>query len=217
MTGPHTDTAPQPRDEAAGEAALGLGATPDGMAGGEAAAAGGIDFEAVVEQYEQPLLRYVMHLLTVSRDTAEDVVQEAFLRLHRQIERYGDASIDRVDNWLFRVTHNVALDYGRKKTRRRKGFARWLHTGPPEVADAAEGRTDDGLEDMERRESVARAMAELQTLSDEQRQLVLLKVIQGMTFRQVASVTGLSVGNAAYKLNQALATLAQRLKDAEAM
>ena len=216
MTGPHTDTASQPRDDAAGEAALGLDTTAPDPADAEASAVG-IDFEAVVEQYEQALLRYVMHLLTVSRDTAEDVVQEAFLRLHRQIERYGEASIDRVDNWLFRVTHNVALDHGRKKTRRRKGFARWLRTGPPEVADAAAGREDDALEDIERRESVARAMAELQTLTDEQRQLVLLKVIQGMTFRQVASVTGLSVGNAAYKLNQALTTLAQRLKDAEAI
>ncbi|NIS51692.1 MAG: hypothetical protein GWN67_11395 [Phycisphaerae bacterium] len=57
-------------------------------------------------------------------------------------------------------------------------------------------------------------MRELAQLDEQQRQVVLLKVIQGMSLRQVAKVIGISVSLVNYRLNQGLTELARRLKRA---
>jgi RNA polymerase sigma factor (sigma-70 family) len=58
------------------------------------------------------------------------------------------------------------------------------------------------------------ALRELAQLDDQHRQVVLLKVIQGMTLRQVAKVVGISVSLVNYRLNQGLTELSRRLKRA---
>ena len=55
-------------------------------------------------------------------------------------------------------------------------------------------------------------MAELRDLPDQQKQVLLLKVIGDMSLRQISKVTGMSVSNASYRLNQGLRELSRRLK-----
>ncbi|HUU67996.1 MAG TPA: sigma factor, partial [Planctomycetota bacterium] len=61
------------------------------------------DFAAAVSEFETPLLRYVRQFFGNDAESAEEVVQEAFLRLHRQVEQHGAASIENMPSWLFRV------------------------------------------------------------------------------------------------------------------
>ena len=72
----------------------------------------------------------------------------------------------------------------------------------------------DALGEVLRQEARQVALRELAQLDDQQRQVVLLKVIQGMTLRQVAEVVDISVSLVNYRLNQGLTELAQRLKKA---
>ena len=73
---------------------------------------------------------------------------------------------------------------------------------------------NDTLGDMERREACDRAMSELRTLPEHQRQAVMLKMLEGMTIRQIAEVTHTSIGNVGYRIAQGLAELSRRLKQA---
>jgi len=52
----------------------------------------------------------------------------------------------------------------------------------------------------------------LHRLPEEQRQVLLLRVVQGMKLREISEVTGLSVGNAGYRISEGLQELARRLK-----
>ena len=72
----------------------------------------------------------------------------------------------------------------------------------------------DVLGEVLRREARQVALRELAQLDEQQRQVVLLKIIQGMTLREVAEVVGVSVSLVNYRLNQGLKELAQRLKKA---
>ncbi len=168
----------------------------------------------MVDAHETPLLRYVLHLLGCELPLAEDVVQDAFLRLHRQVVQHGPASIADVSCWLYKVTHNLAIDAVRKKRRQRKLMLR-LTKREPEAAlpRAGAGDESDPLGQLQQQEMQRAAMEQLRALPAEQRQLLLLKVIQGMTLRQISQVTGLSPGNAGYRVNKALAELARRLKE----
>ncbi|MHC4113371.1 MAG: RNA polymerase sigma factor [Planctomycetota bacterium] len=78
------------------------------------------DLMAVVAHYQGPLLRYVGQMLGRIDHEAEDVVQEAFVRLHRQVAGHGSGSVKHLTTWLFRVTHNLTIDMLRRRSKRRR-------------------------------------------------------------------------------------------------
>ena len=170
------------------------------------------DLAGVIAAYETPLLRYVRHLVGSGGSgaaDAEDVVQEAFLRYHNFVERNGTDGVRDLARWLFRVTHNLALDFQRRKVSRAKA-----REGARRAAEVEAESTPEGLTALVRRAACARALEELQKLGPQQKQVLLLKVIQEMKMRDIAAVTGMTLGNVAYHLSQALKELARRLKAA---
>lgn len=170
------------------------------------------DLMAVVAHYQSPLLRYVGRMLGTTDHEAEDIVQETFFRLHRQIAAKGPRSVRHLATWLFRTAHNQTIDVLRRRSRR-KSVA---ETTADPAALAQEQAADelDALSEVLRQEARQAALRELAELDDQQRQVVLLKIIQGMTLRQVAEVVGISVSMVNYRLNQGLAELARRLQKA---
>ncbi len=162
--------------------------------------------DEAVERFETPLLRYVLHVMRCSREDAEDIVQEAFLRLHRQWVKQGQDSVADLAPWLYRVTHNLVLDAVRKGQRQRKVR--------DQMVEAARENTADGnaIGDLEHREACQRAMAAVHELPESQRELLLMKIVSGMSLRQIGAVTGMTVGNAGYHVQRALEQVARRLK-----
>ena len=171
------------------------------------------DFAGVVEAYETPLRRYVRQIVGPNEADAEDAVQETFLRLHRYVDRHGPESVRSLASWLFRVAHNVALDSVRRNATREKARD-GLSGVKGRAAEIEKENSPEGLAAVVRRAACERAIEELQKLPDEQRHVLLLKVIQDMTMRDIAAVTGHTLGNVAYHLNQALRELARRLRAA---
>jgi RNA polymerase sigma-70 factor (ECF subfamily) len=170
------------------------------------------DLMAVVAHYQSPLLRYVGQILGRIDHEAEDIVQETFVRLHRQITAHGSGSVKHLTTWLFRVTHNLTIDMLRQRTKSRRPPV--TNADPSVLSEEQAADELDALGEVLRQEARQVALRELSRLDDQQRQVILLKVIQGMTLRQVARVIGISVSLVNYRLNQGLTELAQRLKKA---
>lgn len=170
------------------------------------------DLMAVVAHYQGALLRYVGRMLGTTDHEAEDIVQETFVRLHLQVTGKGRQSVRNLTTWLFRTTHNLTIDVFRRRARRIKS----VETIPESASLAQEQAADelDALSEVLRQEAREVALRELAKLDDQQRQIVLLKIIQGMTLRQVAEVVGISVSLVNYRLNKGLAELARRLQKA---
>jgi RNA polymerase sigma-70 factor (ECF subfamily) len=170
------------------------------------------DLMAVVAHYQGPLLRYVGQMLGRIDHEAEDVVQEAFVRLHRQVADHGSGSVKHLTTWLFRVTHNLTIDMLRRRSKRRRVPV--TAVDPSALSEEQAADELDALGEVLRQEARQVALRELAQLDEQQRQVVLLKVIQGMTLRQVAKVVGISVSLVNYRLNQGLTELSRRLKRA---
>jgi RNA polymerase sigma-70 factor (ECF subfamily) len=135
----------------------------------------------------------------------EDVVQECFLRLHRAWGESPQPPVQRVGPWLFAVAHNLTMDLIRRQ--------RYAPAAQGDLAQEAEA--DEELSTLGRitqSEAAAAALTALDRLPAEQKQVVLMKVLQGLTFRQIAKATNVSLSNVNYRLNQALGTLARQLK-----
>ncbi len=170
------------------------------------------DLMAVVAHYQSPLLRYVGQMLGRIDHEAEDIVQETFVRLHRQVTGHGPGSVKHLTTWLFRVTHNLTIDMLRQRSKRSRPPV--TAVDPSALSEDQAADELDALGEVLRQEARQVALRELAQIDEQQRQVVLLKVIQGMSLRQVAKVVGISVSLVNYRLNQGLTELARRLRKA---
>ena len=155
---------------------------------------------AVVASFEASLLRHAAAVVG-SASAAQDVVQESFLRLLA-----NGQPIENLSAWLHRVTHNVAVDHLRKESRLRK-----LHLA---AAPRSEPLAPSPAEDLDRRESHALMLDELERLAPNERVVLMLKIKEGRSYQEISDLTGLSTSNVGYLIHQGLKKLSARLQAA---
>lgn len=162
-------------------------------------------FEKVVSEYEAVLLRYAARILQ-DYDAAQDVVQDAFIRLFRNWQEELRPS-PQVSSWLYRVVHNCAVDHLRKVSRRRllhlRHSAERSDIVPPDRGDA-----------FRLSEAAEHAVTALHALSLREQQLVILKVYEEKSYKEIGDITGLTVGNVGYILHHAMRKMAEHMKNA---
>lgn len=132
------------------------------------------------------------------RAAAEDVVQEAFLRVWRRRARVRPGELD---GYLVQAARNLALDQQRWRARR---SGRDAQVDPAEVALVVP-RSEAALAESER---LSRALHQLPA---EQREVVLLRVVDGLTFPELAARTGAPEGTVCSRFRYGLARLRQLL------
>ena len=157
--------------------------------------------EKALAEYESPLIGYAVGFLH-DLERAKDVVQDTFIRLHQQdIEKVNKG----LKTWLFTVCRNRALDVIRKE-RRVVGLDEEEMERVP-----VQRRTPAERVDLEER--VSQVKQALERLSSNQREVILLKFEQGLSYQEIAEVTGLSSGNVGFLLHNGLKRLRSALPD----
>lgn len=154
---------------------------------------------SIVDHYEQPLVRYAARI-TGDAERARDVVQDTFLRLCEQDRQELDG---RLAEWLYTVCRRRAIDVQRKEHRMRATL--------PEELDRCRAAGPPPHEALERDETHAAVLMLLGRLPANQQEVVRLKFQAGLSYREIAGVTGLSVSNVGYLLHVALKTLRNEL------
>jgi len=157
---------------------------------------------AALDAHESALIAYARRLLG-DPERARDVVQEAFLRLCRA----DPSHVDDVRRWLFTVCRNRALD----ELRRRRHVET---TAEPQVVN---GRADAAPATdvvVERRDAARAAVRALDTLPAKEREVIHLKFREGMSYRQIATVTGYSLSHVGVLIHTGMKRLRGRLAPA---
>jgi RNA polymerase sigma-70 factor (ECF subfamily) len=163
---------------------------------------GGESLESLFGELEAPLLAYACRL-TGDGSAAEDVLQDAFMKLHVQF-----AEVREPRRWLFRTVHNLALNH-----RRAAGRAEPLAPPDPGAPPAAEPADPQPLPDEQiaHAESLGLVRLSLQSLDDRSQELIRLKFHEDLSYQEMSVRTGLSAGLVGYTLHHALKTMADEL------
>jgi len=155
------------------------------------------DVVALFDQYRDPLLRYLSSMGLPFPD-GEEVVQEVFLSLFQHLDRGRPR--DNLRGWLFRVAHNLALKR-RYRTRRdheacagAENLA--IDPGPSPEAQMANNQTHQRL------------LAVVQALPTQDRRCLALRA-EGLRYREIAEILGLSLGMVSLSLTRSLARIAR--------
>ncbi len=157
--------------------------------------------EQAMADFESPLIGYATTILN-DCDRARDVVQETFIRLCQQ----DPAKVrDNLKSWLFTVCRNHSLDILRKDK----------HTRPLEDVHwkkvAGPGLQPD--ENADFNERLSRVMNLLNRLSENQREVILLKFQQGLSYQEIQQITGLSSGNIGFLIHTGIKRIRDLLPD----
>ena len=149
------------------------------------------------ESEESALLCYAFSLVG-RRAVAEEIVQEVFLQLHIKWK-----TVEHPRAWLYRSVRNRVFNHMRDN---RYEVTESISSATQNVSDTASPA------------SVALHLEAIQTLyksiaslGDSDRQLIQLKYFDGLKYREISEITGLSVGNVGYRLHHLLKDLAKKL------
>jgi RNA polymerase sigma-70 factor, ECF subfamily len=155
---------------------------------------------SLFDQFRDPLLRYALSFGIQMHD-AEEIVQETFLSLFRHLQLAR--SKKNLTGWIFRVAHNLAL---KDRYAKRRTGALLVYDGT--MAE----RQIDPLPDPEQLASFAQRRVRLLALIDalaEADQRCLILRAEGLCYREIASVLGISLGSVSMSLTRTLARLAR--------
>lgn len=164
-------------------------------------------FEALVARYERALLRHARALLGDWR-SGEDVVQEVFLRLAQRppslaTDVRGDPRAESavVSAWLHQVLRNLCMDTKRSEMRRKRR----------EEAAAARDESRGGLDGVEAADTQAAVLRGMMRLPEDQREVLVLRLIDEKSYAEIATITGRKVGTVGWLISVGMKALAAEL------
>jgi RNA polymerase sigma-70 factor (ECF subfamily) len=154
-------------------------------------------FDLLVERYQERAYRLAWHF-TRDREAAKDLSQEAFIKVYQAAHTFkGHAKFS---TWFFRILVNLCFDSRRKAARGR----RLVLAQEPEEISALDL---DLVESLNQEQQMAQLWTEVDTLSPQQRAVLLLQVQEGMGTREIAQVLKLQEATVRVHLHRALTSL----------
>jgi RNA polymerase sigma-70 factor (ECF subfamily) len=172
-------------------------------------------FNTFVLRYQERVFRLLLRMLG-DRAEAEDLAQEVFISIFKAIEGFrGDSQLS---TWVYRVAANHCRNRIKYLSRRRRqlteaydeqaseeGHGRVSHHARPDAPDRL----------MEARQTEHFLQAGLLTLDEEQRELVVLREVEHLSYEEIMAITGLPEGTVKSRLHRARAALREHIEKSE--
>lgn len=167
-------------------------------------------FELLVKEHTGKIIGLAWRMVG-NREEAEDIVQEAFLRLHRSLADFRGES--RVSTWLYRTTTRLAIDHLRRERIKRKlFFFRQSNESPDPVDLACDARPDPDRE-FQSQETMQLLRKSLQKLSSRQQAIFTLRHYEGLSMKEIAEHLDIETGTVKAHLHRAVTQLRIDLAD----
>jgi RNA polymerase sigma-70 factor (ECF subfamily) len=172
-------------------------------------------FNAFVLRYQERVFRLLLRMLG-DRAEAEDLAQEVFISIFKAIDGFrGDSQLS---TWVYRVAANHCRNRIKYLSRRRRqlteaydeqtseeGHGRVSHHARPDAPDRL----------MEARQTEHFLQAGLLTLDEEQRELIVLREVEHLSYEEIMAITGLPEGTVKSRLHRARAALREHIEKSE--
>jgi RNA polymerase sigma-70 factor (ECF subfamily) len=161
-------------------------------------------YSQLMDYYQGSILNFVYRLVG-SREEAEDIAQDVFVRAYQKLDSFTfRTSRDRFSTWLYQLARNAAIDVLRRRQRRPvQSLDEFPLLGPVAVGNPA---LDTG--DRERERAISAAFAEL---PEDQRTALVLSVYEGQSYADIAVIMKASVKSVESRIYRARQSMRQQL------
>ena len=134
-------------------------------------------FEMLYAKYLTPIYRYFV-IRTLDKALSEDLAHSVFLKAWDNSDKLNDA--DKALSWLFVIARNTLIDYWRKKKE--------ILVDDIELLENA-GETEDISEEHENKQRIEKINSVLSKLSEDQKEIILMKFFEGLTNEEICAIT----------------------------
>ena len=170
-------------------------------------------FEELVDRYQGRLLNFVYRTIG-DRDRAEDLVQEAFIRVYRHIGRFDRSK--KFSTWIYTIASNLAKNELRNRSRNplvlfQTIASRFEDEERPLQFEDPESRPDDQFRKRYLQDVVEQTVNRLPV---HHREVFVLRELEGKSYEEIAEITGANLGTVKSRLNRARTAFAELVEPA---
>lgn len=161
-------------------------------------------FDILVKRYESKVFTYIFYSVK-KQETAEDIFQETFVKAVVAIKQGRYTENGKFSSWIMRISHNALLDYYRQVQ-----SESLVSNDESEVDlfnDTSLAVNDNMETSLVDKQTLADVRFLITQLPENQRQVVLMRYYQGMSFKEIADTTGVSINTALGRMRYALINL----------
>ncbi len=176
-------------------------------------------FRHLFERYQRRAMTLAFQIAR-SKEDAEDIVQDAFVRAYISLKDFkGESSFY---TWLYRIVHNIAIDHKRRIQRRGGEALEYsedtLGIGNKPIEEittsVVQGGTNTSpLDNLVQKERIQKLRGALGELSEDHRAAVVLRELDGMSYDEIADVTGVAKGTVMSRLHYARKKIQEAFED----
>lgn len=159
-------------------------------------------FDVLVERYQVRLLNFVYRIVG-DRERSEDLVQEAFIRVHRHLNRFDRTK--KFSTWIYTIASNLAKNELRNRARSPLVLftslaPQWDDDERPLEFEDVDAQPDEAFRRRHLREAVEQSVARLPA---HHRDVFVLRELEGRSYEEIAEITRCNLGTVKSRLNRA--------------
>lgn len=161
----------------------------------------------LIDRYKNKLFKYVKRRLNVDNQDMEDILQDVFIKIYRNINEYDDNLV--FSSWVYRITHNHMIDWLRKNKRH-------VHIS----IDDEENKLIHILEDentkidnsvLQKKEDFDILKKEISKLPQDYQEILILKFFEDKSYEEISDILKISISSVGVKINRAKKILKQKI------
>lgn len=175
-----------------------------------AAKAGDVDAFAELFEALRPTITAVAYRLVGPND-ADDVVMDTYLKAWKAVPRFNERSS--LKTWLYRITHNCAMDHLRSRGRRLDRIMPGSNAGDRDIAELKDDRAPLPSAPMEKAETVAAVQGALAELDEVHRTALQFRFMDELSYTEIAAAMGVSMGTVMSRLFNAKRKLQRIMRE----
>ena len=154
-------------------------------------------YALLVERYEKKLLRYIMRILSGTKEDAEDILQDVFLSAYKNLNDF-DQDL-KFSSWIYRIAHNKVISHFRKVTARPKTMT---YEGDSQLLNILASE-EDIAKSMEKRHDAAEVRDVLDELDEKYREALVLTFLEEKDYKEISDILEKPMGTVATLINRA--------------
>jgi len=164
-------------------------------------------YVCLMERYEEKMMRYVRRISGVNFETAQDIVQEIFLKVYVNLNSFDQAL--KFSSWLYRIAHNETINHWRRNKKRSSNDVSWDEN---EALKNIISDDKDVEQDVYQKLTNEQLQLGLKEIDEKYRTVLVLNYLEGKTYQEIADILNKPIGTVGTLLNRAKKVLKKELE-----
>ncbi len=165
-------------------------------------------YALIVKRYENKLTRYVMHIASLSKEDVQDILQEVFIKVYKNLNDFDDNL--KFSSWIYRIAHNETINHLRRAKVRPQAIVEVTDDDNQTIIENIKAETNLELE-IDKKGLKEVMMKTIQNLDEKYQAVLVLRYFEDKDYQEMSDILKKPVGTVSALLNRAKTKLKEEV------